>query len=538
MIQKETMLAYPKFGEVFHIYADASDTQLGGVIMQDNKPLAFYTRKMNQAQSKYTTGEQELLSIVETLKAFESLLMGQRILVHTDHLNLLYKKLASNRLVRWRMILEEFGPTFEHIAGIKNVVADALSRLDMTPKQHDELEDTHKTIQLSYVTEKDILEETFPMAPTEIRLHQQKDQKVLKYLKENKDFNLKRVEGKELITYKGKIYIPTSLRTRILHWYHTYLVHPGSTRMLQTIQTTMHWHGIRQQVEDYVKTCPVCQLTKKQRKKYGHLPAKKAETTPWKRVNVDLVGPYTIRTKKKEHSFRAMTMIDPVTSWFEIATINTKSSEEAQRIFDATWLARYPRPKEIGFDNGSEFKFLFKELCDNMGIKSKPKTDYNPQSNAILERIHQVLGNQLRSFELEERELTKEELTFEPFLTACAYALRCTCHTTLRATPGQLVFGRDMILPIKFNADWALITQNKQNLIDASNKQENKKRIAHIYRIGDKVLLTKPGILRKLSTPRTGPYVVQQVFTNGTISIQKGAVIQRVNIRRVTPYHE
>ena len=60
MIQKETMLAYPKFGETFHVYADASDTQLGGVIMQNGKPLAFYTRKLNHAQSKYTTGEQEL----------------------------------------------------------------------------------------------------------------------------------------------------------------------------------------------------------------------------------------------------------------------------------------------------------------------------------------------------------------------------------------------------------------------------------------------------------------------------------------------
>ena len=56
MIKKETMLAYPKFGKVFHTYADASDTQLGGVIMQNDKPLAFYTRKLNQAQSKYSTG--------------------------------------------------------------------------------------------------------------------------------------------------------------------------------------------------------------------------------------------------------------------------------------------------------------------------------------------------------------------------------------------------------------------------------------------------------------------------------------------------
>ena len=99
MIKKETMLAYPQFGKPFHIYADASDTQLGGVIMQNDKPLAFYTRKMNPAQTKYTTGEQELLSIVETLKSFENMLMGQELIVHTDHLNLLYKKLASARLV-------------------------------------------------------------------------------------------------------------------------------------------------------------------------------------------------------------------------------------------------------------------------------------------------------------------------------------------------------------------------------------------------------------------------------------------------------
>ena len=64
MIQKETMLAYPKFGETFHVYADVSDTQLGGVIMQNNRPLAFYTRKLNSAQRNYSTGEQELLSIV------------------------------------------------------------------------------------------------------------------------------------------------------------------------------------------------------------------------------------------------------------------------------------------------------------------------------------------------------------------------------------------------------------------------------------------------------------------------------------------
>jgi len=71
MVVREALLSYPDFTDEFHVYADASDYQLGGVIMQKGRPLAFYTRKLNKAQSKYTTGEQELLSIVETLKEFQ-----------------------------------------------------------------------------------------------------------------------------------------------------------------------------------------------------------------------------------------------------------------------------------------------------------------------------------------------------------------------------------------------------------------------------------------------------------------------------------
>ena len=91
--------------------------------------------------------------------------------------------------------------------------------------------------------------------------------------------------------------------------------------MISTIQSTMHWHGMRRDIEHFLKTCDICQRCKKQKRKNGHLPSKKAETTPWKRVNVDLIGPYTIQTKKRKYELRAMTMIDPVTNWFELARI-------------------------------------------------------------------------------------------------------------------------------------------------------------------------------------------------------------------------
>jgi hypothetical protein len=61
------MLTFPDFSKPFHIYTDASDTQLGAAITQDDKPISFYSIKLNSAQKRYTTGEQELLLIVETL---------------------------------------------------------------------------------------------------------------------------------------------------------------------------------------------------------------------------------------------------------------------------------------------------------------------------------------------------------------------------------------------------------------------------------------------------------------------------------------
>ncbi len=82
------MLAYPDFSKPFEIYIDASTKQLGAVITQDNRPIAFFIPKLCGAQSKYTITKLELLAIVETLKEFNGMLWGQRINVYTDHKNL------------------------------------------------------------------------------------------------------------------------------------------------------------------------------------------------------------------------------------------------------------------------------------------------------------------------------------------------------------------------------------------------------------------------------------------------------------------
>ena len=73
LIAKETLLTYPNFNKTFEIHTDASKVQLGACISQEGKPVAFYSRKLNPAQTRYTTTERELLSIVETLKEFRNI---------------------------------------------------------------------------------------------------------------------------------------------------------------------------------------------------------------------------------------------------------------------------------------------------------------------------------------------------------------------------------------------------------------------------------------------------------------------------------
>eukprot|EP00804_Cyclotella_cryptica_P001216 CCRYP_012721-RA/>CCRYP_012721-RA protein AED:0.31 eAED:0.45 QI:0/0/0/1/0/0/3/0/427 len=109
---KDVVLAFPDFSNEFEIYTDALSKQLGSVITQGNRPLAFFSRKLSVTQQKYSVTEIELLAIVETLNEFKGILWGQNIKVYTDHKNLIQDALGltSDRVYRWRLLLEEYGP--------------------------------------------------------------------------------------------------------------------------------------------------------------------------------------------------------------------------------------------------------------------------------------------------------------------------------------------------------------------------------------------------------------------------------------------
>ncbi len=125
------------------------------------------------------------------------------------------------------------------------------------------------------------------------------------------------------------------------------------------------------------------------------------------------------------------------------------------------------------------------------------------------------------------------------FLSGAAWAVCSTYHTVLNASPGAAIFGRDMLFDIPFIAVWQKIGEHRQRLTDLNNAHENEGGIDYDYMVGQKVLLRKEGILRNAKSRwHKKPWLITSVHTNGTITVQCGNKINRMNIQRVKPFEE
>ena len=291
---------------------------------------------MNAAQQKYTVTEQELLSIVAVLKKYRTMLFGYPIVVYTDHKNLTFRGLQNDRTARWRLFVEEYSPTFNYYPGQLNQGADALSRLPLLNDMP--VTELHEVLALT--------EEVSCPIDYQVLLRSQ-----LHFLANRPKpdaWTQQRSFGsiKLWCSPVGKICVPPALQQPMVDWYHQMLQHPGEQRMYETLAMNFLWPGMRPQVIDCCRRCEHCQKQKRQRKQYGKIPyIDSIESTPWKVVAVDLIGPWKIPRSKEEWIGRrrrnagkpiekqepeptllCLTIIDLATRWIEIVRIPSKDA--------------------------------------------------------------------------------------------------------------------------------------------------------------------------------------------------------------------
>jgi len=390
----------------------------------------------------------------------------------------------------------------------------------------------------------------YPLTMHNLQAHQTQDANLMQKAANPAtmpNFPIKVIDGRNIICHRDdptenpgiwKIALPTSLVDRIIHWYHLILGHRGKTSLYETIRRRFFFAGLKTRAEAY--KCGICQRNKALNRQYGHLPERQASLVPWEAVAIDLIGPWKLTVAGQEITFNALTCIDPVTNLVELVRIEDKTASNIARQFENLWLSRYPKPVRCIHDNGGEFigrEFQLK-LAQH-GIHDAPTTSRNPTANAICERMHLVIGNILRTrFNNDSApHITTANQAVDDALATCTHAMRCSVSMSLQNnTPGELVFHRDMILNLPVIIDLLAIQNHRQALIDVNLRRQNAKRLQYHYKVGGEVLI-KTVYPTKMDPKNYGPFLITQVYTNGTVEIQRTPhVTERINIRRLVPF--
>lgn len=427
-----TMLNYMSTNSKLTLTVDASDEAVGAVLHQvingTVQPLGFYSKRLSDAQRKYSAYDRELAAVYQGVDHFKYALEGREFTIYTDHKPLVFafqqrNEKATPRRVRQLDFISQYSTDIQHIKGSENNIADWLSRIT--------------SIQTEMID--------FNTMATE----QENDIELRSILGAGKDsvlqLTLFPIPGSEKQLYcsvEGRIvrpYVPATQREMVIRKLHN-LSHPGVRGTRKLVTERYVWPNTAKDVARFVRSCLPCQKVKTNRHTTSALNNYTPVDKRFQHVNMDLIGPLPTSGGNRY----CLTCIDRFSRWPVAIPIPDISAHTVATAFVKGWVSMYGVPEKITTDLGRQFESkVFAELMKTLGIQHLRTTAYHPQANGMIERWHRTLKNAIKCY-------SSKDWCF--VLPLVLLGLRSTVKLDIGASPAEMMYGTQLRLPGEFCA--------------------------------------------------------------------------------------
>ena len=524
------VLKFPEFDKPFEVHTDASDFAIGGVLMQDGRPIAYESKKLDGCQRRWPTHEKELFAVVHCLKMWQHYLGLHKTKVYTDNVSLKYFETqahVSAKQLRWHDTLALMNVDLIHKPGRDNVVPDALSR-------REEFQDmsTTQVLRLMYKGEGSL--------ERRIREGYMKDpeaQRLLGELRSGKRHKQVKLENGLLKYKQSRVYVPQGkLRLLILKEEHDSPIagHRGEKATIAMVSKRFFWPGMKDEIAHYVKTCVKCQLNRASyQKQAGLLQPLPIPPGPWHSVSMDF-----ITSLPESRGFDAiLVMVDRFSKLAHmVPTKGCATALETAKLFLNAWWKHHGLPRVIVSDRDPKFTSAFwRHFFRRVGTKLTFSTAFHPQTDGQTERVNGVLNQYLRNF------VSADQRDWADYVGLAEFSYNAATHSATKQSPFKVAYGVEPLHPadlalegarstLEFSQDGEDLAKEREQMVEKTKwwlekaqkryeKQVNAGRREVDYEVGQKVLLkvknfTMPeGLTPKFMSKFAGPFaIVEKLF--------------------------
>ena len=458
LLVSSDVMAAPQMDKPYKLYTDACDYAVGGILVQDDvkgveKVIQYVSHALSRTQRKWATIEKEAYAVVYCINKLRPYLYGADFVVYTDHKplkSLFTKDFQNTKIQRWGVLLAEYGARIEYRKGSHNIRADMMSRIKPTVTATVAVIDSDDWVDPHAFPDQSI-EETLPLEHDGLDLSLiRQDQTTefvserLRALDDESDYtlindvlySLKR--PKSTAPAYPRLVLPAAYRDAVIDRAHREVGHLANATVCRLGEAYV-WPGMRRQVRDRLKRCPICQ-THSRRTDHVEMGTMPIANYPMQIIGMDLIGPFVTSPGGNKY---VLTIIDHCTGWAEAYPIPDKTNRSVWTAFANQFLPRFGAPEILVSDNGQEFcATAWIRYLKDLGIEHHRTTPVHPQSNGKTERFNRTFKEMLAKF------VNNETYTWQDRLGDVLAAYRISDNSVTGFSPYFLLYGRRSRMPL------------------------------------------------------------------------------------------